>query len=591
MNLSRGNKALLVAFSVLWIITGLWAYSKATHDDLAQIELESEQGYENNLTQRYQKQGGGSSSKSTITQDIAKLYDIIRKLDAIYVDEVDSSKLIEDAINGMLKELDPHTTYFTAEEFETFTSSTKGEFGGLGIQIDKKGDYITVVSPIEGTPAFKMGIMAGDMIWKVDGEDITGISTTESITKMRGEIGTKVVVTVIRPGVKEPLEFAIIRDVIAIKSVPYSFKLDNGVGYVRMTQFNAHTTEELVAALDELEEQDIKGLILDLRFNPGGLLSEAVNTVNEFVGPNKRVVYTKGKIAYSNDEYLTEYDTKRPDYPVIVLINEASASASEIFAGSLQDYDRGLVMGKTSFGKGSVQQLFPLADGSGIKITTSHYYINSGRCIHKTINDKLLTGKKVTEKEKEDIEKSNHEHIYKTEKGRIVYGGGGVTPDIEVQADTLSKFELELRRKNLFFNFAVDFMLKNSRKVKPDFTVSNKTFDNFVKFMIKTELAEQKEIEEKEDKEESKKSVKPTKNKIDLAHPTAEDLAHSEEFIKLSLTSEIIEKKYGNQESYKIRIAMDSQLQEAKKLFDDYNTLQEMFDYASSLKKEEGENE
>merc|ERR1711879_91027 len=215
-----------------------------------------------------------------------------------------------------------------------------------------------------------------------------------------------------------------------------------------MPQFNANTSEELGQSLDALEEEGIDGLIIDLRFNPGGLLSEAINTVNEFIGKGKRVVYTKGRIEYANEDYFTTKDIMRPDYPIVVLINEASASASEIFAGSMQDYDRGLVVGKTSFGKGSVQQLFPLRDGSGIKITTSHYYINSGRCIHKILNDKILTGKAVTEEEKEDIDKFNHEHICKTAKGRTVYGGGGVTPDIIVEADTLSRFELELRRKN-----------------------------------------------------------------------------------------------------------------------------------------------
>ncbi len=575
MKLSKFNKSVVLAFSILWIMTGLLAYTNANSKDRADeanVLLSMDKG--DLVAQINNNQSGGSS----ISQNVAKMLDIVRRLNMIYVDEVDNDQLITDAINGMLKGLDPHTTYFSPDEFAKFSSSTKGEFGGLGIQIDKKGDFITVVSPIEGTPAYKMGIMAGDMIWKVDGEDISGITTDESIKKMRGAIGSEVVITVIRPGVKEALDFKIVRDVIKIKSVPYSFKLDNNVGYIRMSQFNSNTSTELSAALDKLEADGMEGLIIDLRFNPGGLLNEAINTVNEFIGPNKRVVYTQGRANFANDEYFTEKDIKRNDYPIVVLINEASASASEIFSGSMQDYDRGLVLGKTSFGKGSVQQLFRLTDGSGIKITTSHYYINSGRCIHKIINDKILTGKKVTKEEQEDIEKTNHEHIYHTQKGRVVYGGGGINPDIVIEADTLSRFELELRRKNYFFDFAVEYMLEHSDDVDLDFRADDKVVSAFYEF------AREKTIESLiENPEIDNVST----NTIDLANPNPNDVENSKDFVKLSLTSEIIEKKFGSQEGYRIRIAMDTQLQEAKKLFDRYDTLEEMFEYSESLKKDD----
>ncbi len=582
MKLNNSNKIIILIFGILWVISSLIAYNQAISENSDEfiddvIAMEETDLIAQQLSQK--REASEPDKAPTMTELIEKIVTIIQRLDAIYVDEVDYGKLMEDAINGMLKGLDPHTSYFSPDEFKNFTSSTKGEFGGLGIQIDKKGDYITVVSPIQGTPAYRMGIMAGDMIWKVDGEDITGISTENSIKKMRGEVGSKVVITVIRPGVKQPLDFTIERDIIKINSIPYSFKLDNGVGYVRMSQFNANTSTELSESLDALEAEGIKGLIIDLRFNPGGLLSEAINTVNEFVGKGKRVVYTKGRIEYANEDYFTTKDIMRPNYPIVVLINEASASASEIFAGSLQDYDRGLVMGKTSFGKGSVQQLFPLRDGSGIKITTSHYYINSGRCIHKIINDKLLTGKKVTEEEKEDIDKFNHEHIYKTASGRTVYGGGGVTPDIVVEADTLSRFELELRRKNLFFDYAVKYMLKNSDDVDLDFQVNDKVFNDFIKYVIKTE----KDAKAEESEDDSKAKTTFT-NPIDLTNPSPEDLKQSEDYIKLTLTGEIIEKKFGSQEGYKVRIQMDNQLQEAKSLFDKYQTLEEMFEHSNIQK-------
>lgn len=582
MKLNNSNKTIILVFGILWVISSLIAYNHAISDNsdkfiddvIAMEETES-------IAQSFaQKQATSGQTKApTMPELIEKIVTIIQRLDAIYVDDVDYGKLMEDAINGMLKGLDPHTSYFSPDDFTNFTSSTKGEFGGLGIQIDKKGEYITVVSPIEGTPAYRMGIMAGDMIWKVDGEDITGITTDESIKKMRGEVGSEVVITVIRPGVKQPLDFKILRDIIKINSIPYSFKLDNNVGYIRMSQFNANTSTELSTALNALEADNMKGLIIDLRFNPGGLLSEAINTVNEFVGKGKRVVYTKGRIEYANEDYFTTKNIMRPNYPIVVLINEASASASEIFAGSLQDYDRGLVMGKTSFGKGSVQQLFPLRDGSGIKITTSHYYINSGRCIHKLINDKLLTGKKVTDQEKEDIDKFNQEHIYKTAKGRTVYGGGGVTPDIIVEADTLSRFEIELRRKNFFFDYAVEYMLKNADKITLNFQVDDKIFNDFMSYVKKTETADKAK-----ETEEDIKANKLFGGTIDLTNPTPQELRQAEEYVKLTLTSEIIEKKFGSQEGYKIRIQMDNQLQEAKSLFDKYKTLEEMFQH-SNIKK------
>ena len=246
--------------------------------------------------------------------------------------DLSDEEIIKAAIEGMLNSTDPHTSYFTPDEFTDFTTSTKGEFGGLGIQIDKKGDFITVVSPIEGTPAYRMGIASGDRIIKVDGVSMVAQSTDDAIKKMRGPVGTKVTITISRPGVAEPLDFEIIREIIKIKSVPYAFKMDNGVGYIRISQFSESTDNELKAALDKLEAEKIRGLIMDLRFNPGGLLDQAIDTVNEFIGPNKLVVETKGRLQNTNRQYYTKFNRTPKDYPIVVLINEASASASEIFA-------------------------------------------------------------------------------------------------------------------------------------------------------------------------------------------------------------------------------------------------------------------
>jgi len=480
--------------------------------------------------------------------------DVLIKLKQNYVTELNDEDLIKAAIVGMLNSTDPHTTYFTKTEFEDFTTTTKGAFGGLGIQIDKIGDYITVVSPIEGTPAYRMGITAGDRIIRVDDTSIVGLNTDEAIKLMRGEVGTTVVITISRPGVSRPLEYIITRETIKIKSVPYSFKLPNEVGYIRISQFNENTTQELRSALVNLEAENIRGLILDLRWNPGGLLDQAVDTVNEFLGSNKLVVETKGRTIQSNRQHFTRYNTKARNYPIIVLVNEASASASEIFAGSLQDWDKGLVMGRPTFGKGSVQQLFQLSNGNGIKITTSYYYIKSGRCIHKKSTDRLLQGQSVTTSDIQAEDARNHEEIYYTVNKREVYGGGGITPDIEIETDLLTNFGADLRRKNTFFNFAVDYLVEHDHTVPRDLNITPEIMDKYLSYVRNEDIKY-----------------------------TQADLDSADVFIRNSLKSELIRKVYGDQEGYKITITMDKQLQKAIELFDRFTTLDAMFEYAADL--------
>ncbi|MCD6176628.1 MAG: S41 family peptidase [Candidatus Cloacimonetes bacterium] len=505
-----------------------------------------------------------NSEDANIYKKLKLFSEVLFNLRQNYVEELDVDDLIDSAIKGMLDEVDPHTYYFTPDEFEKFSTDTKGEFGGLGISIDKKGDYITVVAPIEGTPAYRMGILAGDKISKVDGESVVGVSTDESIKKMRGEPGTEVLISIIRPGVEEELEFEIIREIIKIHSIPYSFKLNNGIGYMRIRQFNANTTSDMREKLDELEEEGIRGLIIDLRFNPGGLLREAINTVNEFIGKGKLVVFTKGRAPQTNMEYLTKYNRIRDDYPVIVLINGGSASASEIFAGSLQDWDRGLIVGQTSFGKGSVQRLFPLSDGNGIKITTAKYYIESGRCIHKDLNDKLLKDERVKngditkeeiEEMQEEAEEKSHENVYYTNNGRKVYGGGGITPDIEIEQALLTDLGVDLRRKNIFFNYSVDYLIDHEENVTLDYIASKQDIDELLKFA------------KSEDIEFEQTEVDSILN-----------------WIGNELTSNIIGRKFGEVERYKVILEEDIQLQKTMDIFDKCSTLEEMFEYAEDIK-------
>jgi carboxyl-terminal processing protease len=320
------------------------------------------------------------------TYDRLKLFsEVLSLVEANYVDEVDSGKLVQGAIRGMLKELDPHTAYMTEEMFNEMQVDTKGEFGGLGITIGLKDEVLTVIAPIEDTPAWRAGIKAGDQIVKVDGESTRDMTVENAVKKMRGVPGTSVTISVMREEFTEPRDFAIVRDIIKLKSVK-SRVIDDAVGYVRVTQFQERTDTDLEAALTALWAQRpaLKGLILDLRNNPGGLLDQAVLVSGSFLEKGKLVVYTKGRKASNNAEYKVRGSGGRTSFPMVVLVNHGSASASEIVAGALQDWGRAVILGVDTFGKGSVQTVVPLEDGSGLRLTTAKYYTPKGRSIQNT---------------------------------------------------------------------------------------------------------------------------------------------------------------------------------------------------------------
>ncbi len=301
-----------------------------------------------------------------------------------YVEEVDSKKLIYGAINGMLAALDPHSSFMTPDTFKEMKIDTKGAFGGLGIEISIKDGILTVISPIEDTPAQRAGIKAGDQIIKIDDRFTKDLSITDAVKRMRGPKGTKVVLTIMREGFDRPKEFPLMRDIIQVKSVK-SRLFDGGYGYVRVAQFQERTDEDFAKALKSLVEENkgkpLAGLVLDLRNDPGGLLDQAVKISDHFVENGKLIVYTAGREKESKMQFVASNRSKEPGYPIVVLINAGSASASEIVAGALQDHKRGIVMGTQSFGKGSVQTIIPLSDDSGLRLTTARYYTPLGRSI------------------------------------------------------------------------------------------------------------------------------------------------------------------------------------------------------------------
>ena len=314
-------------------------------------------------------------------EELRTFSEVLTQVQKNYVDETKVKDLVQGAIRGMLSTLDPHSAYMTPEMYKEMQVETKGEFGGVGIQIGVKENRLAVIAPIDGTPAQRAGIKAGDYITKVNEESTKDLTLMDAVQKMRGPKGTKVNLTIQRDGSADPLQFTLVRDTIKIESVK-SKVLDN-IGYVKLTQFQEATGRDLGRVLKQFKDQKVQSTILDLRNNPGGLLTAAVEVSEQFLPNGKLVVYTKGRES-KKDEWFAKGKDQMDDSPMIILVNEGSASASEIVAGALQDYGRAVIVGTTSFGKGSVQTILPLGDGSGLRLTTAKYYTPKGRSIQST---------------------------------------------------------------------------------------------------------------------------------------------------------------------------------------------------------------
>jgi carboxyl-terminal processing protease len=316
-------------------------------------------------------------------ESIELFTDVLSIVKKSYVEDVDTKKLIYGAINGMLSSLDPHSSFMPPEMYKEMKIETKGSFGGLGIEISIKDGLLTVISPIEDTPAYKAGIKAGDQILKIDSKFTKDLSVMEAVKRMRGTKGTKVILTIMREGFDKPKEFPLTRDVIQVKSVKFK-TLDDGFGYIRIAQFQEKTDDDLSTAFEALKKGNggkLHGLVLDLRNDPGGLLDQAVRVADHFLDDGKLIVYTEGREKDAKMRFAARKGDKERNYPIVVLINSGSASASEIVAGALQDHKRAVIMGTQSFGKGSVQTIIPLSDNSGLRLTTARYFTPSGRSI------------------------------------------------------------------------------------------------------------------------------------------------------------------------------------------------------------------
>ena len=410
---------------------------------------------------------------------------VLRLLDEQYVEDVDFESLVEGAISGMLNTLDPHSTYINKNDFKKTSEEFDGEFEGIGIEFSIIDDYITVITPIIDGPSYKAGIQAGDKIIKINGESAYQIETADVVKKLKGPKGTKVEVTIQRKG-EETFTRNLIRDKIPIKSVISYFKLDQNVGYVKLSRFSKKTMEEFEAAYNDLAQQGMQKLLLDLRDNPGGLLDQSVKMLDMFISSNDTLLFTKGRIWGANDSFKATYNYRDKSIPIIAVINRGSASASEIVSGALQDLDRGLVFGETSFGKGSVQRQYELDDSTATRITIARYHTPSGRSIQRSYasgKDEYYFDLNSDNRELTDSIKELRPK-FKTRNGRTVYGGGGITPDIyfkDSASTTKETMQLIFDSDRPIFNYATS--LKANQDINSKEHNFEANLNNFISWL------------------------------------------------------------------------------------------------------------
>ncbi|GAB4297041.1 MAG: S41 family peptidase [Ignavibacteriaceae bacterium] len=456
-------------------------------------------------------------SSDNLQESIKKFSDVLAYTNKYYVEEVDTHMLVESAIKGMLNELDPHSVYISPEELKFVEESFRGDFEGIGIEFQVVNDTLTVVSPISGGPSEALGIRAADRIVKINGRDCIGITNDQVREKLRGKAGTKVKITVIRHGFENPIEYEITRDKIPLYSVDTGIMLDDVTGFISVARFSETTYDELTNELEELSSKGMKQLILDFRGNPGGYLSQAVKIADLFLDENKKIVYTSGRRKEFEEVFYASEPSEYEQLPLIILINHGSASASEIVAGAVQDWDRGLIAGETSFGKGLVQRQFELPDNSAIRLTVSEYYTPSGRLIQRDYRTKSKD-EYYSEVNNEETEGNNMEHhteedsskpVFKTNSGRIVYGGGGITPDFIVKQQELTSYTTSLLSNNIFYRFVLNYLESNGDEIRKkydddlvkfnsDFNITDDLLDKLVKFASASDV-EFNEMEFKKD--------------------------------------------------------------------------------------------
>jgi carboxyl-terminal processing protease len=420
------------------------------------------------------------------------LQEVVDRVESSFVEEVDGASLTNSAIDAILSGLDdPHTSFIQARDYENLRIRTEGEYGGVGLEVTEGGGFVTVVSAIPGGPSERVGIRAGDQFFEIGGVTADSMLTEEAVQLLRGRPGTEVSVKMLRPGLNEPIEFTIEREVIRLKAVPFSLMLEDGIGYVPLSAVQENSSDEMRTALDALQAEGMRALVLDLRRNPGGLLDEGIAVTDLFLEPGQAIVETRGRATRQSGTFDASLPDQYPGLPIVVLVDGASASAAEIIAGALQDHDRAVVVGETTYGKGSVQSLFPLTSGDVLRLTTARWYTPLGRSINLDRSGALvepdetpllaISGQPVARPS------FNDRPAYTTAAGRTVYGGGGVPPDVFVEPETLTDAEVGGARRlflsagafsQAIFNGAVSYVQENP-ELEPGFELSDDDLDAF----------------------------------------------------------------------------------------------------------------
>jgi len=498
-------------------------------------------------------------------------FSLIRELNTFYVDEIDPDKIIRTGIESILRSLDPYTTFYSESEIEDFNFMTTGKYGGIGCLIRKNGDYAVITEVYKGFPADIAGIKIGDFILKIEGQSLKNVAVDKVSEKLKGEPESTVAVTIGRNG--KEIEYKLKRQKISLPPVPYYGMITPETGYIRFTNFTQNCYEDVKKALTELKNHNPEGIILDLRSNPGGIMNEAVDIVNLFVGQGTEVVSTRGRIKQFNATYTTRNQAVDENIPLVILINRMSASASEIVAGSIQDLDRGVIIGQRSFGKGLVQITRPLSYNTQLKVTTAKYYIPSGRCIqaidfaHRNedgsvayIPDSLIK-------------------TFKTRNGRPVKDGGGITPDIEVQTDTLSLIATELYTRNFIFDYATKYYWSHPEiKEIGQVSLSDRDFEDFISFLnekgfnyktlTERSFSEMIENARKEKLYEANRELFSSLQKV-ISHDLKRDLMNFKAEILEILADEIIRRYFYEEGAIEWSAKNDEQVKKAIEILND----------------------
>jgi carboxyl-terminal processing protease len=479
--------------------------------------------------------GGDADVRDSLHQ----FTDVYSLVEQNYAEPVNPDKAIYNgAIPGMLHVLDPHSNFFDPKAYSLLREDQRGKYYGVGMTVGPRNNKVIVIAPFVGTPAYRAGIRPGDIIAAVDGKPTDNMSTGDVADLLKGPKGTTVHITIVREGADKPLEFAVVRDEIPRYSVDLHFLIRPGVGYMHVSGFNETTEKEVADALDEMG--DLKGLILDLRQNPGGLLNEGVGVADKFLRKGQLIVSHHGRSS-PEKRYVAAHGDGGKEYPLVVLVNRGTASAAEIVAGAIQDHDRGLIVGETTFGKGLVQTVYPLSENTGLALTTAKYYTPSGRLIQRDYSNVSLYDYYF---ERDTDNKTASREVKLTDSGRTVYGGGGITPDVKLDPVKSNHFQDTLLQHYAFFNFAKHYML-NHHPTK-NFEVDDAVVQDFRKFLDNEKV------------------------------PFSEaDLLENNDWVRSSLKSEIFVDAFGQEEGLKVRAESDPEVVKALDLLPQAKALAE----------------